>query len=1120
MKKIILFIALFFFCKAFSQKEANNWFFGQQAGIQFMDDGSVQLLNGSQMNTNEGCSSMSDTEGNLLFYTDGRNVWDRNHVIMPNGNYNANTGLLGDPSSTQSGIIVPKKGDPNIYYIFTVDEPHHTNASVYPNQYTGTYDEPNGFQSIPEADDGFNNGLNYSVVDLSITGTNGSIGDVSLRNQHLLTYNPDITNEAKYKCSEKITAVKNNTGTGYWVVTHFIDKFYSFFIDDTGVTETPVITQITPVVPTEGYRRNAIGCIKASPDGAYIGIAHQQLGLEEGGTATNGGLYLYNFNNATGVLSNPVIIKNNARPYGLEFSPEVKKLYVSYDAFAGFGGIHQYDLESADIPASDVLISGTNGASTMQLGPNGKIYRAVNGSPALDVINSPEESGALCGYVAQGVALQPGRIAVFGLPPFITSIFSAAITFENTCFGEQTEFILNVSNTFDSVTWNFGDGSPVSTLAAPSHTYANPGIYTVTVSIMRQGEESVVSTTLTIHALPVANAAPNRVECDPDNDGIAQFDLSPTTTAILGTQNAATFEVRYYTSQDNAAADTDFITGTTFSNTANPQTLYARVTNKENIDCFALTSLQLTVTNTPIINGNEFSVCDDNALDGNDANGQATFNLPQVTAQLFSGTGFTTSYYLTEEDAENEVNPLIQEYYNVIPNVQTVYARIVNTAFTECFSIQPVTLTVNPLPGNIQNALLVQCDMGVNPDGFSPFNLSQADSQYTNNNPDIVVAYYPSVTEATDGIGAITEAYINTTNPETITARVTNTVTGCFRILPLTLQVNEAVFDAVSMERCDDDGTEDGLAEFDLTQQGFENAGNTVAYYAGLEDALLEQNAVSALYTTTVAGQQTVYARIETNNECLALREIVLTVWPLPDVEESDTGIVCLNTQDFITLDAGITGAQYTFLWSTGATTPTIMVNQQGVYTVTITDTTHATLCQKIRTITVAPSNIAQIDNVVIEDLRENNSVTLLVSPVGGVITTYLYSLDNPEGPWQESPYFDNVAAGVHTVNVYDENECGIVSQQIAVLEVPKFFTPNGDTVNDYWQITGLNGGMYYNSKLYIYDRYGKLLANISPSGRGWDGTYNGTSLPSTDYWYAVFLPDGRVVKGHFAMVR
>ncbi|WP_051200076.1 T9SS type B sorting domain-containing protein [Flavobacterium subsaxonicum] len=1123
MKKITILVLLLLFClKAFAQKEANNWYFGINAGIHFMEDGSVQNLGGSQMQTNEGCSSMSDVDGNLLFYSDGRNVWDRNHVLMPNANYGAGTGLLGDPSSTQSCIIIPNKTNPNLYYIFTVDEPHHANASVYPNQFTGDYMEANDvIQNVPEADDGYNNGLNYSIVDLSLTGSNGSFGDVTTaHNQQLYTYNPAIINEAKYKCSEKITAVKNSSGTGYWVVTHFIDRFYSFFVDGNGVNPTPVVTQITPIVPTEGYRRNAIGCIKASPDGKYIAIAHQQLGVVEGEYDTNGTLYLYNFDNATGVISNPVLIKSDCRPYGLEFSPTAKKLYVSYDNMFGFGGVHQYDMLSANISASDILVANTSGGATMQLGPNGKIYKAINGASALDVINNPEETGALCNYNEGAFALDSGKYAIFGLPPFITSFFSANIVATNLCLGQSTHFELNVSNPFDSVSWDFGDGSPAVTQDTPDHTFPAAGTYTIKATIFRTGETTVIEEKeITIYAMPVANTIPNMVGCDTDNNGAAPFTLLNGTPAMLGGQSPTTFEVRYFTTQADADANTNAITGSSYTNTSNPQTMYARVHTIANQECYATTSFQLDVTNTPVITGNTFALCDD-TTDGSDTNGRTTFNLPDVTAQLFQGTGFTTNYFLTEAEATLQTNPLPATYYNIVPNVQTIYARIVNDAFAQCFSIQPVALTVNALPVDVQTATLVQCDTGTSPDGITQFNLTEADGYYTNGNADISVAYYRSAIEAIDATNAITGVFINSISPQSITARVTNGATGCYRILPLTLVVNVTTYAGATMERCDDDGVEDGRSQFNLPDAGFEALGTTVTYYTSYNKALMEENAIPANYFTTVANHQTVYARVEINNECSAIREIDLYVRPLPDIEVADTDVVCLNTNDFIPLDAGILGSQYSFEWSTGALTRSIMVNQPGVYSVTVTDNSHATLCQKVRTITVTPSNIAVINDVVVEDLRDVNTVTVFASPTGNVPTTYSYSLDNPNGPWQDSPFFNDVEPGVHTLYVYDNSGCGIVDQQVAVLAIPKFFTPNGDDSHDYWRVAGLNGSAYYNSTLFIYDRYGKLLSAVNPGGPGWDGTFNGHELPSTDYWFVLSLTDGRVVKGHFAMVR
>ena len=137
MKKLGFAMLLLMFCtQIFGQNEASYWYFGQNAGLRFdATTGTVTGITDGQINTLEGCTSISDENGNLQFYTDGQTVWNRNHQIMANGDYFGGTGLLGDPSSTSSGLIVPKPEDPTQYYIFTVDEPHHENAAVYPNQF-------------------------------------------------------------------------------------------------------------------------------------------------------------------------------------------------------------------------------------------------------------------------------------------------------------------------------------------------------------------------------------------------------------------------------------------------------------------------------------------------------------------------------------------------------------------------------------------------------------------------------------------------------------------------------------------------------------------------------------------------------------------------------------------------------------------------------------------------------------------------------------------------------------------------------------------------------------------------------------------------------------------------
>lgn len=837
MKRSICLIFLLLAINSFAQKEANNWVFGIYAGIHFEDDGSTTLLPNIALQTNEGSSSISDVYGNLLFYTDGRTVWDRNNLVMPNGDYANGTGLLGDPSSTQSAIIIPDRDNPNLYYIFTIDEPHHDNAAVYPNQFTGTYPEGG---TIPGEDNGYNDGLNYSIVDISIIGDNGSIGNVTTKNTHLVTYNPNNPAEASYKCSEKLTAVKNSTGTGYWVITQFIDKFYAFEITSQGVNGTPVISAAPPSITVEGYRKNAIGCLKVSPNAKKLAIAHQQMGSIAGEDDSHGSVWLYDFNNATGAVNNPLLVSEDTSPYGIEFSPRSKKLYVSYsNGINQFGGIHQYDLLSTDVAGSDVLIASTQYSGTMQLAPNGKIYKAATGTRYLDVIDLPEEDGLSCNYTANAVYLERASSS-FGLPSFITSFFYAEILSRKKCFGNITEFELTISDPFDSVIWNFGDGTPLSqpsALITTTHQYQTPGKYLVTATIRYQGETYFATTDIIIADAPVANTPKILTNCDDNNDGFTQFDLSKNTAEILGSQDIVVNKVSYYFSESDALNNTNVLPVSGYTNISNPQTIYARVQSSVNPDCYDITNFIIQALRSPVI----------------------------------------------RDAVENKI------------------------------------LCID------------------NPDG-----------------------------------------------------------------LLLTAVENNA--------------------------------------------------------------------------------------------------------------------ANFTYTWLPGSeTTNAIQVFSAGLYSVVIKN---AVGCETTKQFVVTASGIAIIDDVIIDDLKDNNIVTVIANAPPGTETTYTYSLDKPNGPFTDNNVFSYVTTGMHTVYVYDTKGCGIASKEITVLSVPKFFTPNGDTTNETWNIAGINAKFYPKSKIYIFDRYGKLLADVDPKGLGWDGKFKGERLPADDYWFVLELDNGRTAKGHFSLIR
>ena len=460
------------------------------------------------------------------------------------------------------------------------------------------------------------------------------------------------------------------------------------------------------------------------------------------------------------------------------------------------------------------------------------------------------------------------------------------------------------------------------------------------------------------------------------------------------------------------------------------------------------------------------------------------------------------------------------------------------------------TLIIDALP-TVTNTTIVQCDEDT--DGFSDFNLTVKNDAISSNAASETFTYYTSLAGAknADSTQLIPNslAFRNTTaGSMSVWTRVENS-NGCIKTAQLDLIVSTTQIPASYSKifsNCDDLGIAnndtDGIASFDFSSVTTDiiailppaNTAYSIQYYKNEQDALSENDAITNTTSYRNEGypnQQKIWVRVEStaDNACYGLSpKITLIVNPKPNINTNEdfeeNELVCSNLPAFfVTLDAGIQdgspATDYSYVWSkdnillTGETNYTLNVNAEGNYTVEVNSLAG---CSRTRTIKVTASDVAKITNIAITDLSDTNTITVNVSGQG----QYEYSIDAPFGPFQDSNFFDNVAAGIHEVYINDKNGCGTVSQTIAVIGVPKFFTPNGDGQNDYWNVKGVNANFNANSTIYIYDRYGKLLKQITASSQGWDGTFTGQPLPSDDYWYILKLDDGREAKGHFSLKR
>lgn len=362
-----LFLTLLISINANAQKEASKWVFGNKAGLDFSSGIPVSFL-GSKLETSEGCASICNAKGEMLFYTDGITVWNRNNQEMPNGN-----DLKGDPSSTQSGVAVPMPGNPNIYYLFTIDA---------------------------EAE---SNGFCYSKIDMA---KENGLGDVIEKN--ILIKTPS---------TERITAVKHRNNKDYWILTHGYNsnEFIAYLLTAKGLTETPVISAVGM---SHDGADNTIGYMKISPDGSQLAVAIKEKHCFQ----------LFDFDNQTGVVSNPITfqLEDGAKTYGVEFSPSGSLLYV---AASRNGRIYQVNLQAGSKEAvlGSLQVIGRSANSrwigALQLGIDGKIYVLEYTSPKLSVIEFPNTVGTDCNFKSDVVDLNGGKCQL-GLPTFIQTYFT------------------------------------------------------------------------------------------------------------------------------------------------------------------------------------------------------------------------------------------------------------------------------------------------------------------------------------------------------------------------------------------------------------------------------------------------------------------------------------------------------------------------------------------------------------------------------------------------------------------------------------------------------------------------------------------------------------------------
>ncbi len=748
----------------------------------------------------------------------------------------------------------------------------------------------------------------------------------------------------------------------------------------------------------------------------------------------------------------------------------------------------------------------------------------------------------------------------------------------------NSPFVLGVQDPADflPITYyeNESDANAASNAIVSPDAYTNlssPQTIWVRLENILTGCFRVTPFEIIVSPLPVIGAGPfEMVLCDDElggsssNDGISTFDLTVNNLDI--TLGDITLSVFYYETLDDQNNNIPIVNPTAYQNITNPQDVFVSVFTMA--DCEARTNLTLRVLPNPTpTEPTPLEVCDDIVS----RDGFAEFDLTSKDAEIIdSESDVSILYYDTLEAARAGVSgtELLSPYTNIVVNTQTVYARMtrdVPPGELPCFAIVELELIVNPLPDDTaQISDEIACQLPFI--GIESIILDDKDPEILNGqDPGIFdVQYYESASDAMAMIGAIASdtPYGYDTNPRTIYVGILNLDTGCYiyyvegiNELSFILVVKEgttATEPALPYTICDNYQENDGIGQFTLRSDpgnptpldsqadalaleilnGQDPLQFIITFHETFETAEAGIDPLPNIYINII-NPQLIYGRVTNEidpadeDSCYAIVEVILEVEILPIVELEEQYRLCVDSNGNPipqeegevsppVIDTGLDGSRYSFLWSLDGVIlpneigPSITALVGGLYEVVVTEL--QTGCQTTAMTTVVVSSAPQIYDAQVVSNAFDTTHTIEASASGQGV--YIFQLD--DGPFQDNGIFTGVEPGNHIVTIKDANGCGSVTIELGIIDYPRIVTPNHDGFHDTWNIIGI-ANSDPTAKIYIFDKFGKLLKQLSPLGPGWDGTYNGNPLPSSDYWFRVEYKENestKEFKGHFTLKR
>jgi len=684
--------------------------------------------------------------------------------------------------------------------------------------------------------------------------------------------------------------------------------------------------------------------------------------------------------------------------------------------------------------------------------------------------------------------------------------FSMRVT--NNCSDFFKGFSLTNSVEIASVDWDFGDFATglnnQSTELSPTHDFSENGIYTITANVIStSGISYTIQETIAVIEPPEAYSLDNLFACEDSFDlgTSSNFDTAGIHTQILGGRDDVI--ISYY---DGGGVELPSPLPNPLNNTIfGRETISVRVSYENQPCCYSETTFDLIVNPLPDLSSvtNQLE-CDD------DTDGFTYFDLEQVKSDIVGSlTNLEVNFH--HQNGALILSPL-SSVLNSEQYQETVTANILNTD-TNCFSEITFDLVVNPLP--IVNALneLVGCDD--NNDGVSEyFDTSNVEDEVLGGQTGMEVSYFDNLGNLVDLLNPYTNSI---PFEELITVRVTNTETQCYKeaILTLRTSLQPNIIQPNIIYACDEGG---GFSHFDTSLVEAQLIGlqsGLIIIYTD-SDGIILPSPLPLSFQNTESWFQTINVKVENELNPLCYSEtsfdLIINQSPIINLE-AEYRLCNLEPSLYLSSDTSFYSWQWSYEDGTIlSNTFGVNISESGSYNLTVEKLENGIICSSSHSLDLIRSVLPQIENVEYSELSNNNYIEIIATGDGD----FEYSIDGVN--YQDSNVFENLQGGIYMTYVQDKNGCGEDTSEVIIIDYPKFFTPNNDDENDTWQIQGVLG--FPNTKIYIYDRFGKIIKIQSANDVGWDGYYNGESLPASDYWFRAILGNGKEFSGHFSLVR